>query len=51
MSQMSHEPFRFTFNIALIPYLPVYNALPCIMRTPILDCTLKKKGSSKQRKW
>ena len=36
-----------------IPYLPVYNARPCIMRTPILDCTLekKKKGSRKQRKW
>ena len=26
-----------------IPYLPVYNARPCIMRTPILDCTLEKK--------
>ena len=26
-----------------IRYLPVYNAHPCIMRTPILDCTLKKK--------
>ena len=26
-----------------LPYLPVYNARPCIMRTPILDCTLEKK--------
>ena len=28
-------------------YLPVYNARPCIMRTPILDCTLKKKKGKK----
>ena len=27
----------------LLPYLPVYNARPYIMRTPILDCTLKEK--------
>ena len=33
-----------------LPYLPVYNARPCIIRTPILDCTLKeKKKKSKQK--
>ena len=32
-----------------IPYLPVYNACPCIMRTPILDCTLEKKKKRKQK--
>ena len=42
-----------TMDKQTIPYLPVYNARPCIIRTPILDCTLKKKkkGSRKQRKW
>ena len=38
--------------VSKIPYLPVYNACLCIIRTPILDCTLeKKKGSRKQSKW
>jgi len=33
-----------------ILYLTVYNAGPCIIHTPILDCTLtKKKGTRKQR--
>ena len=31
-----------------IPYLPVYNACPCIIRTPILDCILKKKKKKKK---
>ena len=30
-----------------LPYLPVYNAHPCIIRTPILDCTLEKKKEQK----
>ena len=38
-----------------LPYLAVSNARPCIIRTPILDCTFKKKkkeeGRRKQRKW
>ena len=28
-------------------YLPMYNARPCIIRTTILDCTLKKKTKKK----
>ena len=36
----------------IVPYLPLYNARPCMIRTPILDCTLnKKKGRRKERKW
>ena len=27
----------------VLPYLPLYNARPCIIHTPILDCALKKK--------
>ena len=34
-----------------LPYLPVYDARPCIICTPILDSNLKKKGSRIQRKW
>jgi len=35
-----------------LPYLPVDNAHPCFIPTPILDCPLqKKKGNRKQRKW
>ena len=32
-----------------LPYLPVYNAHPCIIRTPILDCTLEKKKEAENR--
>ena len=35
---------------ATILYLPVYNAHPCIMRTPILDYTLKKKKKKRKQK-
>ena len=31
-----------------IPYLPVYNARLCIIRTLILDFTLKKKKRKKE---
>ena len=31
-----------------VPYLPVYNAHPCIVHTPILDCTLGKKKKKKE---
>ena len=32
-----------------LPYLPLYNARPCIIRTPILDCTLNKKKEAENR--
>ena len=33
----------------MVPYLPVYNVRPCIIHTPILDCTLKKKKEAENR--
>ena len=32
-----------------VPYLPMYNARPCIIRTPILDYALIKKKKKKQK--
>ena len=52
-SNVKNSPYTNT-NSDVLPYLPLYNAHPwCIMRTPILDCTLKKKEkrSRKQSKW
>ena len=34
---------NWTGRIRQLPYLPLYNARLCIIRTPILDGTLKKK--------
>ena len=34
-------------QLSYLPYLRVYNVRPCIIRTPILDCTLKKKRKQK----
>ena len=35
--------------VITLPYLPVYNAHPCIMRTPILDSALKEKEKKKRK--
>ena len=34
-----------------LPYLPAYNACPCIIRIPSLDCTFEKKKISRKQKW
>ena len=39
----SFELCREWFGLRNIPYLPVYNARPCIIRTLIFDHVIKKK--------
>ena len=38
----------FQYNILLLPYLPVYNAHPFIMRTPILKPVFREKKKAFQ---
>ena len=42
--------FLFLFYFSEIPYLPVYNTRPCIIRTPFFDQIFHKQKFSEQKK-